>query len=107
MDIETMQNFSYLAAIIGLLAVSYLLIRLIKAFKKHDIKYAHFAYLIVGVFSIYELIEIISLKYKWFEKEWYHSPFVYFWLILLLFCVVQFIRECNKLRSQKDVVPKS
>ncbi|MBN2092803.1 hypothetical protein JW964_24495 [candidate division KSB1 bacterium] len=99
MTIESMQSFSYLVTIVGLLAVCYLLFRLIKALKKYDVKYARFAYLIVGIVPVYELIRTINLKYRWFEKEWYYSPFLYFWLIFFLFCIVQFIRESKKLRS--------
>jgi hypothetical protein len=99
MDIETMQNLSCLLAICGLFAVCYLLFRLVKAFKKYDVKYAYFAYLVVAFIPVYELIKTINLQYKWFEKAWYYSPFFYFWLVFLLFCVVQLIREYKKLRS--------
>lgn len=100
MDIGTILYLSYLLAICGFFAVCYLILRLIKAFKKYDVKYAHLAYLIIGIVPVYELIKTIHLKYKWFEKDWYYSPFVYFWLLLLLFCIVQFIRETIKLRNK-------
>ncbi|MBN1351779.1 hypothetical protein JXJ21_20370 [candidate division KSB1 bacterium] len=81
-----------------LFLAAFLIRRIVNKIKKSTgSRLAIYLYLLVSLWTVYEMIKIAL-----YDVPWFANPFFYFWLLMLLYCVVSFLIEHSKQQEQAD-----
>jgi hypothetical protein len=98
MTIAELQQLTIGVLVVGLGLIIFIFQRIIKIVQKQFGSAALWIYLILAAFAAFEFFRLLVLRPAWYTAAWYSSPFLYFWLILLGFSLVQYVK---KKRSSK------
>lgn len=93
MSIAELQKITIGVLVVGLGLIFFLVNRIIKILQKQVGTYALRGFLILAALAGFEFFRLLFKREPWYDLAWYASPFLYFWLILLGYGLVQYYKK--------------
>lgn len=98
MTITELQQLTIGVLVVGLGLIIFIFQRISKIVEKQLGPAAPRIYLILAAFTAFEVLRLLVLRPAWYDESWYFSPFLYFWLILFGFSLVQYFKKKRSLK---------
>jgi hypothetical protein len=98
MSISELQQLTIAVLVAGLGLICLITTRIIKILRKQIGNFARWGFLILAVPAAFEILRLLVIREPWYDLAWYSSPFLYFWLILLGYSLVQYFKKQKESR---------
>jgi uncharacterized membrane protein len=96
MVLNELQRLNLIILAVGLVGIIFLVHRMVKVIRKYYPRYTHYLYLFIALLSFVEIILTLIRRPLWYDQSWFLSPFLYFWLILVVYFGLSFFLKSTK-----------